>query len=380
MSKKIRSFRKGDIYMPEKNRHDWDPPRWLDEPVPAMAYFHDEEVEVYEGTTEITNIRLWRDNYRTMLDLEQLKEIKGKPIRDLTDDEIAEHIVKQGLHKIPDLAKSIKSNGVRVPLILSHGKQLIDGNRRFLACKYLMKEEAKQSPLFTRPAVKCLPPRVSKKVKLKVVAEMNFLPEHKEAWPPEVRANFAIGEFRKALKELGDENKAHEYINYHLDVKPSVLRRWQAVMGMIDEYVKYVEKEGRKARQEAQRFGRMKFQFFEEFYNKALYGKRQIKEVDLASEAKELLYKYIRNQEITSMMKVRKLAEIVRYKPARKHLKKPNGNFEVAISIYDDYATPKKAALKITRFCEWLENLSTEEKRDLSVKLRDRLKKAAQKL
>lgn len=366
--------------MTKKNKHDWKSPKWLDDPIATKAYFHDVEVEVYEGTTEVSSIRLWKENYRTMLDLDQLQQMTGKALSNLTDDEIAEHILQQGLHKIPDLAKSIKSNGVRVPLILSYGKQLIDGNRRLLACKHLMKREATQSPLFTRSTVKCLPPRVSEKTKLKVVAEMNFLPEHKEDWTPEVKANFAIREFQKSLERLGDEGKAYEHVSFHLDVQPSVLKRWQAVMEMIDEYIKYVEKEGQKAKWEAERFGRKKFQFFEEFYNKALFGIRRIKDQKLVSESKNLFYKYIRSQQLTSVNKVRNFAEIVRYEPARNHLKKQNGSFAVAKSMYDDFTTPKKASVKIMRFCEWLENLSEDEKSSLSADLKKRLKRAVQQL
>ena len=50
--------------MAKENKYKWKSPSWLKDPVAAMAYFHDEVVEVYDGTTEISGIQLWRENYR----------------------------------------------------------------------------------------------------------------------------------------------------------------------------------------------------------------------------------------------------------------------------------------------------------------------------
>ena len=363
--------------MAKKNKHDWKPPAWLNNPIASVVWFHDEGVDVYEGTTLVRDIRLWRENYRTMLDLDQLQELRGKDRKKPTDDEIIDHILRQGLHKIPDLAKSIRMNGVRIPLVLSYKKDLLDGNRRFMACKYLIKKEGETNPNFTVVPVKCVDPKISNETKLKITAEMNFLDPHKEEWPRNVRAKFAINQFKVALNKFKDEKKAYDYINYNLEINKPDLIRFQAVIEMINDYVKYV---GKKARQEAERFGRSKFQFFEEFYNKALIGRHPIKDTKLALEAKMLLYKYIRNQQITSMMKVRNFADIVRYRPSREHLKKSTGSFAVAKSMYDDYAMPKKASARIARFCDWLEALSKAEKEILSVSLKNRLKKSVQKL
>lgn len=366
--------------MPEKNRHDWDPPRWLDDPVPAMAYFHDEEVEVYSGTTEIEGIRLWRENYRTMLDLDQLQEILGKEsISELTDDEIIEHIFREGQHKISDLAKSIKMNGVRVPLVLSHSKDLLDGNRRFLACKYLLRKEDEPSPKFTIVSVKCVDPKISDETKLKIIAEMNFLDPHKEKWPRHVRAKFAIQEFNTALRKLKRKSKAYDYVSYYLDVNPTDLKRFQSVAKMIDEYINYVgREESKKARQEAERFGRAKFHFFEEFHNKALSGRNAMQDSGLITQSKKLLFKYIWKQQLLSIISIRDFASIVRYAPAKKHLEKANGTFTTAKAMYDDYAGPRKASQKIIRFCQWLENLSKAEKNSFSTDLKTRLHKTVQ--
>lgn len=363
--------------MAKENKYKWKPPSWLKDPIATTTCFHDEEVEVYNGTTEISGIQLWRENYRTMLDLDQLEKLRDKIAGKPTDDEIIDHIFREGLHKIPDLAKSVKMNGIRVPLVLSHNKDLLDGNRRFLACKYLIRKEGESSPKFTIVPVKCIDPKISDETKLKIIAEMNFLDPHKEKWPRDVRAKFAIQQFQVALKKLKDEDKAYDHINYYLDIKPSELKRWQTVAGIIDEFISYVDhEEGGKARQEAERFGRSKFHFFEEFFNKALSGRNAMQDTVLITQSKKLLFRYIRKQQLLSTTSIRDFASIVRYAPARKQLEKRNGTFITAKAMYDDFAGPKKASQKIIRFCQWLENLSKAEKDNFSKDLKKQLHRA----
>ncbi|MBC8469468.1 MAG: ParB N-terminal domain-containing protein [Planctomycetes bacterium] len=357
--------------MAKKVKHNWKPPTWLNDPVPSTSWFHDIEVDVYEGTTEVKDISLWKENYRTMLDLEHIQQILKKDLHRITDDEIIEHILRHDLHKIPDLAKSIKENSVRIPLILSYDKELIDGNRRLLACRYLIKKERELTTKFTLSNVKCLSPTASEDVKLKIIAEMNFLPQHKEDWPPYVRAKFAIQEYDNALNKFKNEKEAYKHVNYFLDIQPAKLKRYREVLKMIEEYVKFVEKAGKKTRQDAEIFGRSKFHFFEELYNKADVIDKPVK---------KMFFRYLSDQQITSMTKVREFAAILRYAPARKHLEKQNGSFELAKSMYGESASPKKALAKIKRFYAWIENLSNVEKGCIPVDLKKRLSKAVQKL
>jgi ParB/Sulfiredoxin domain len=361
-----------------KKRHNWEPPTWLKTPVASIARFHDEEVEVYEGTCAVENIRLWHGNYRTLLDFAHLAELTGKTkTGKITEPEFIEYIIGQGLHNIPDLADSIKVNGVRVPLIVSYAQELLDGNRRLLACKYLLSGGGEQLSTFLIVPVKCTAPRIGESLKLKIIAEMNFLPDYKEPWPREVRAAFAIQQFQDALAKFKDENKAYQHVEYFLQLKKADVKRFQAVLAMLQEYADYAEREGKKARQEAERFGRSKFQFFEEFYNKALTGKNAVKE---ATEAKQLLYRYVRNQQLASMLKVREFAEVIRYEPARNLLKKEDGTFRVAQQLYADFSQQKEVSIKVTGFCEWLEALTAKEKNQIEPGLKQRLLKLVEKL
>lgn len=364
--------------MKNKKTHDWNPPEWLKTPIASTARFHDEVVEVYEGMCEVENIHLWHGNYRTLLDFEHLAQLTGKTKSvKIGENEFIEYIILQGLHNIPDLAESIKINGVRVPIIVSHGQELLDGNRRLLACKYLLSAEKERLPTFSIVPVKCTAPNIGESLKLKIIAEMNFLPDYKEPWPREVRAEFAIQQFKDALVKFKNEDKAYEHVEYFLHLKKADVKRFQAVLEMLCEYSDFVEKEGKKARQEAERFGRSKFQFFEEFYNKALAGKKPVKG---STEAKQLLYRYVRNQQLASMIKVREFAEIIRYEPARKLLEKEDGTFRIAQQIYNDYSQQQEVSIRVTSFCEWLESLSAKEKEQITPELNKRLFQLVQKI
>jgi len=351
-------------------------PEWLKKPKKGKASFHDIDVEVYEGFVNVDVIELWRDNRRTTLDIEHLMSESKKDIKELTDNEIIDYILKQGLHKITDLAGSIKKNGVRVPLILSYDKKLIDGNRRFLACKYLIKTEASRNEKFTEILVRCLKKNISDDIILKIIAEMNFLTDYKEDWPEEVRAKFAIERFKEFCEELKDEELAYKKVSYFLNISKADIIRFKSVFKMIGEYINFV---GKEAKKDAERFAREKFHFFEEFHNKAMVGNKQLQD-DVLKESKQLLYKYLQNSELNSTTKVREFVQIVKAVPVRKHLKEVSGTFETARAVYYEYVGPKKVAAKILSFYNWLKTLTKNEKKDISIDLINNLVKEVNKL
>jgi hypothetical protein len=90
-------------------KYDWDPPDWLKNPKTKQIIFHDQRIEVYEGQVATNLIKLWRENDRTLLDIEHLASESGvENISELNDEQIIGYILKNGLHRIIELAKSIK--------------------------------------------------------------------------------------------------------------------------------------------------------------------------------------------------------------------------------------------------------------------------------
>lgn len=361
-------------------KHNWDPPEWLKNPKAKHVIFHDKEVEVYEGQVDVKSIRLWRENDRTSLDIEHLASESGaKDVNKLSDDEIISYVIKNSLHHIVELAKSIKANGVRVPMTLTYNKELLDGNRRFIACKYLLDTEKKKESQFEVVTVHCLKPGISKELRYKIISEMNFLPDHKERWPQGVRAKYICKLFDEYKEKYG-EKKAIGEVTFLLDIKKADIYRFTEVLDMINEYVKLAEKKSDEAKKEAEIFARDKFQLFEEFYNKDISKKDKSKQQAAINEDKELFYEYLYNKQLISITGVRDFATMLQYPSVRNVIRTKKETLDYAKSIYDDIALPKRSSSKIERFCEWLEGLSKKEIKDIHPDVKKRLMKAIQKL
>lgn len=363
--------------MPKNKRHSWPPPDWLKSPEAKYVIFHDQQVEVYEGQVDINSILLWRKNDRTLLDIEHLAAESGlKDVRQLSDEEIIKAIVKKGLHKITDLAKSIKMNGVRQPLILTFEKELLDGNRRFIACKYLSTTEKEKNPKFETAIAYCLKPHLSKSLTHKIISEMNFLPDHKEPWTREVRAKY-VSQLFDEYKGKHGEQKAVKDVAFLLDVDKSDIYRFIDVLKMIDEYIKFTKTKSKEAKKEAETFAREKFHFFEEFYNKGVRNKQNQKAI---KEDKALFYSHLFNKQLISTTSIRDFAAMLQYPSVRKIIISRKETLNYAKSIYDDIVIPKRASSRIDRFCEWLESLSKKELKSISGDVKERLLKAIRRL
>ncbi len=361
-------------------KHSWPSPKWLEDPRAGSVIFHDQEVEVYSGKVNVNSIQLWRNNERTTLDIEHLAKESGvRDVKALTDDEIIAYVIKNGSHKIVQLAKSIKINGVRVPLTLTHKRELLDGNRRFIACKYLLDTERQTDPKFETVTVNCLKPNLSKSLRYKIISEMNFLPDHKEKWPQEVRARYIKTLFNEYKKKFGEE-RAVEEVTFLLDIKKIDIYRFIEVLHMIGEYKKFAGEKSKEAQKEAEIFARDKFHFFEEFYNKDIKKKDPSTNKKVLQENKGLFYDYLYNKHLVSTTGVRDFAFMLQYPSIKKIIKSKKESLDYAKSLYDDIAIPKRASLKIEKFCEWIEGLSKTDTRKIHPDVKAMLFKTIKKL
>lgn len=367
--------------MHSNKRHSWLPPDWLRSPEATFVIFHDRPVEVYKGQVDVSSIRLWRENDRTSLDIEHLaKESGAKDVKALSDEEIISYILKNGLHRIKGLAGSIKANGVRIPLTLTYKKELLDGNRRFIACKYLLDTEQKRDPKFEMVNVHCLKPHLSASLRYKIIAEMNFLPDHKEPWPQEVRAKYIRKLFNEYKRKYNNEEKAIEEVTFLLGENKSLIYRFIEVLQMIKGYVKFAGEKSDEAKREAEIFAREKFHLFEEFYNKDISKKDASRNKKAINKHKHLFYEYLYNKQLISITGVREFAKMLQYPKVRKFIEGQKQTLDYAKSVYDDYAIPKRMLSRIERFCDWLEGLSRKEIKNMHPDIKQRLLKAIKKI
>ena len=161
--------------------------------------FHERRVAVTEGFVRTRDIRLWNQNERLDIHLNQFQQKYG---RGPDPGELVAII--QGTMPLPgiedtdqfaisSLANSIAVNGVRKPPILDVDGTLLDGNRRVAACYHILEDndgkynaEEKQRAEWLK--VWQLTEHATDQDREAVVVSLNFEPDFKQDWPEYVKA------------------------------------------------------------------------------------------------------------------------------------------------------------------------------------------------
>src|SRR5690349_6179349 len=112
-------------------------PTWmLDNPDPEdhMRILSGYPMYGWLGVVQLENIEYWVDNRRTDRQLTQLKNsIHTVPNSDMLYDALKDDPELE----IERLARDIIKNQLREPIILSYDKVLLDGNRQYLAHRWI---------------------------------------------------------------------------------------------------------------------------------------------------------------------------------------------------------------------------------------------------
>jgi ParB/Sulfiredoxin domain len=101
--------------------------------------FHNRSLDVYPTEIKFEEIEFWPENYRTVLAFDILEAQKSKRLSRISLEEITDFLAHRDDFELVDLAHSIERNGLRVPLIVLDDGTLLDGNRRYFACSYLLR-------------------------------------------------------------------------------------------------------------------------------------------------------------------------------------------------------------------------------------------------
>ncbi|HUR42438.1 MAG TPA: ParB N-terminal domain-containing protein [Verrucomicrobiae bacterium] len=171
---------------------DTTPPSWMvvspEKPVLVEQKFHDKVIPVWKGEVELDTIVGWLGNPRIELLREQFYDNFA---REPTNEEMCQLVLtdddeKEGL-KIKELAANIAKNGVRVPLVLTYDKKLLDGNRRYYACAFLASDK-KNKDAYKRVPVHVLQKNTTTDVEDAIITEFNFAADMQVQWPYYIRA------------------------------------------------------------------------------------------------------------------------------------------------------------------------------------------------
>lgn len=189
---------------------DLKPPEFLlpkPDPRPVPRMFNRQLYQGWEGLVRLEDLHGWLGNPRLDVPIQQFKE---EYAREPTDDELLDLLLTYSeategdgqeddddtegsqssrRNKLLLLAESIRINGMRVPVILSSERRLLDGNRRFFAAFWLQKTAPpNERDNYADLPAWVLPEATGPDDEDRVITEMNFIDDGKMKWPYSVQA------------------------------------------------------------------------------------------------------------------------------------------------------------------------------------------------
>lgn len=214
-------------------------PDWMEtnpKPVLEEHRFHDQTINVWVGDVDIRNIEGWQGNPRTELLRDQFLETFA---REPTDEEMCQLALddddeKEGL-KIKELAANIQKNGVRVPIVLTHSKKLLDGNRRYYASTFLLMDSAKKGRRdFSKIPALVLPEGTTQEIEDAILTEFNFAQSMQLEWPYYIRA-------RRVFLDHDEFGFSKEELTRKYGIPWRYLSKWVAAARLCDQFLSYHE-------------------------------------------------------------------------------------------------------------------------------------------
>ena len=213
-------------------------PTWMvKSPKPELVRqrFHDRELYVWKGEVNVSDITGWLGNPRTELLRDQFYD---QFAREPNNDEMCKLVLndddeKEGL-KIKELSANIGKNGVRVPIVLTHTKRLLDGNRRYYASVFLLNEGAqrKDRNTFAQIPAYVLPEGTEGDVEDAIITEFNFADSMQIQWPFYIRA-------RRVFVDHDEVGLDKDQLHLKYGVPWRYLDKWVKAARTCDRFLKF---------------------------------------------------------------------------------------------------------------------------------------------
>lgn len=295
-----------------------------------------------------------------MFTFHRLSREKKKDLDDLSIQEITQYVAEQDVHKLEDLADSIKRNGVQVPLIVRDDGKLLDGNRRYFACEWLKMraeshDEDPPSHLSEIPVDVIREADLTPELELKILAEANFIQDLKIPWPLDAQAR-AVAEFYSQRLEEFEMDEAIEEAVEIFGIKRQRVVDLLETLELTKEFIN-------EARTESQQIERRaivedKFVYFWEFRNKATKGRGAFNDKKELREVKRVFFDYMAkgpDSPIKNVKQVEPLVQSRRVPMAWEILNESKGTkLPLVVSIVTDKKEERRAEDRIRVFLAWL--------------------------
>ena len=315
--------------------------------------FHNESIAVYPRTLKLEEINYWRENDRTVLQLDILYSEIKKPLSRISIDELIDFLAKQKVLAIPKLANSIRNNDVKVPLIVLQDGKLLDGNRRYFACYYLKLEAERggkpRPSILDRIPVWVIRNRdIDERKQLKILAEANFVDEEKVKWPLDVKAKVINNHYRYCIKsEMMSEEEAYNDIKDVYSVDKQQAKDYVETMKLTKKFIR--SEKGKLRRNKLRSIVQHKFIYFWEFKNKSsgLIGK------DL-EKVKGLFFITLKNGQLNNFKLIEPMIWAIEDEDEWKILSESKGSKLKQIEVlYKEAKAIRSAEDKIQNFIRW---------------------------
>jgi hypothetical protein len=210
--------------------------------------FHMMEVPMNAGFVKTSDIKLWEDNVRLDIFINQFEEQNGrKPTSHELLDIMLRKLQLPGVSdedqfKIPELAESIANNGVRRPPILDLDGTPLDGNRRIAASQYILSSDGftpEQKKRVEYIYVWQLTEHATDVHREAVVVALNFEPDCKRDWPEYVKARKVYEAWQEMLS-LEPRTPSGKRLT---ELKRELAKKFALVNDMqrINRYIKMVD-------------------------------------------------------------------------------------------------------------------------------------------
>lgn len=361
-------------------------------PVKPAPVFQGRAIPMNGGFADVTDVKLWDENARIEIHLQQFRRQHG---RVPTDSELLDIILSRmklpgvgedvdDQFQIQKLARSIAQNGVRKPPILDIDGTPLDGNRRLAACRYILESsefDAGQKARAKKIFVWQLTEHATDDDRRAVEVSLNFEDDCKQEWPEYVKARHVHEDWQAALAlnptaQAREQTKIKKDISMRYALGPDAehVNRYIKMVEVANEFEDYHRTTQGRDEFEVKHKADHYFQYFDELSKGARGGVAFVLNQD--DTLKHLVFDLLYDGKFKNWPQIRMLKHVANHQEAMDTLRKARDERDpdAALDHVDNALALAKARsaeqrelganTRIETFVDWIEQLPVRAFRD----------------
>lgn len=194
--------------------------------------YRGKSIPMLDGKVKISAISGWAENPRIEIAREKwVREYGQEP-----DQDAVYSIMKNDRDvDLGRLSSDIRKNGLREPLVLTHGGRLLDGNRRFFAIRHAMEKFPDSQTRASLETVRAfvLTSEASADDEERILVEENFAPSLKKEWPDYVKA--------RHIQKSQEDGMSRDEIANRFGWSKAQINEALRILNVIDEFKMFAQ-------------------------------------------------------------------------------------------------------------------------------------------